>query len=196
MGVWIAIWVGSTMICGRIGAWIAGGAAPRLLAVLLTAGFLKGLPHTTEILWALAAGWLAYAILLGLRSPAPENAEEPQLSRERVTVALHEVANPHVQLVPLAEHLGTTTEEVRTALTEMGVPIAGGVRMKGRGVSPGVRAVDLPPLSPDGSGRPAAVVTSDNNDNNSVTVEKREGMSIIRVPSERRRRRTLLARRR
>lgn len=195
MRVWIAIWTGSTVICGRIGAWIAGGWAPRTLGLLLAAGFLKGVPRTTEIALALAIAWLGYAIVLGLRAPTEdqpaEAVEEPKLSPEKVTAALHQLAAPHVQLVPLAEALDSTTGDLRKALQEMGVPVAGGVRMKGRGVSPGVRADDLPPLSPAATSGPAPVVTCDNNSNNALMVERQAGMSIIRDPADRIRR-TLL----
>lgn len=95
-----------------------------------------------------------------------ESAEDTALSPVQVAAACHRLAAPHVHLVPLAEALGTTTEKTREALTEMGVPIAGGVRMKGRGVSPGVRAADLPPLSPDQPPDQEGPLTSNNNSNN------------------------------
>lgn len=181
MRVWIAIWTGSTIICGRIGAWIAGGPAVRLLALLLAAGFCKGLPWTTHLMFTGAAGWLATAIVLGLR-PAPEKpAEEQQktaLTPATVTAALHQLAAPHVQLAPLAKHLATTTTDLRKTLTEMGVPVAGGVRMKGRGVSTGVKAKHFPPLSPAAAPAPEGVLTSDNNSNNDGEQRPEKGLRV------------------
>ena len=198
MRVWVAIWTGSAAICARIGAWIAGGPVPRLIALGLAAGFAKGLPHTTTLVWLTAAAWLVTAVVLGLRSPAttaPEDdGQEPALTPEKVTAALHELAAPHVHLVPVAEALDSTTQDVRKALDEMGVPVTDGVRMKGRGVSPGVRAQDLPPLPRDHSPAAEGVLTSDNNSNNAPTVERQAGMTIIRDPADRKRRRTLLRR--
>lgn len=43
----------------------------------------------------------------------------------------------------MAQALGTDTAEVREVLTRAGVPISD-VRMKGRGVSTGVKAADMP----------------------------------------------------
>jgi hypothetical protein len=178
--VWVAIWVGSTAICGRIGAWIGKGPLPRLTGLALAAGFAKGLPHTTTLAWLTAAAWLATAIALGLRSPAltapDDDGQEAALTPERVTAALHELAAPHVQLAPLAEALDSTTQDVRTVLEEMGVPVAGGVRMKGRGVSTGVRADDLPPLSPAAAPGTEGALTSDNNSNNGEESGPQKGL--------------------
>ena len=194
MRVWIAIWTGSTVLCGRIGAWIAGGWAPRVLGLLLAAGFLKGVPRTTEIALVLAAGWLVTAIVLGLRAPAVEQpaapVEEPKLTPEKVTAALHQLAAPHVQLAPLAEALGSTTGDTRRVLQGMGVPVAGGVRMKGRGVSTGVKAKHFPPLSPAAAPGPTPVVTSSNNSDEG-TPEKGlrveaigQGGTVVHDPAE------------
>jgi hypothetical protein len=198
MRVWIAIWTGSTVICGRIGAWIAGGPVPRLILLVFVAGFAKGLHRTTELAYTAAGAWIVTAITLGLRPPAaaaaPAAPEKPALTPEAVTAAMHQLAAPHVQLAPLAEHLSTTTAALRTVLGEMGVPIAGGVRMKGHGVSTGVKAEDLPPRSPTAAPGTEGALTSDNNSNNALIVERQAGMSIIRDPADRKRRRTLLRR--
>jgi hypothetical protein len=176
MRVWIAIWTGSALICGRIGAWIAGGPRARLLGLVLAAGFMKGLPGTTHIAYTAAAVWLVTAVVLGLRAPTTQAGEKPAaLAPEKVTAAMHQLAAPHIQLAPLAEHLSTTTSDLRKALEEMGVPIADGVRMKGRGVSTGVRADDLPPLSPAAAPDTKGPLTSNNNSNNGEEAVIRKG---------------------
>lgn len=202
MRVWVAIWTGSTVICGRIGAWIAGGPLARVTGLLLAAGFAKGLPHTTTVAYVAAAAWIVTAVAYGLRTPTQpdceeateETVEQPKLTADTVTAALHAVAAPHAQLEPAADHLGCTTADLRAVLKEMGVPVAGGVRMKGRGVSTGVREQDLPPLPRDHSPATEGALTSDNNSNNAPTVERQAGMTIIRDPADRKRRRTLLRR--
>jgi hypothetical protein len=187
MRIWVAIWVGSTVICRAVGAWIAGGVVLKLIVITVVAGFVKGLPWTTNIVFLLAAGWLVTAIALGLRTPAPEEQEEdadgPTIpTRDQLATALHTVGAPHAHIAAIAEHLGTSNERVREGLDAAGIPVSGGVRMKGRkvAVSPGVKKDDFPPLpSPDESGATGGVLTSDNNSNNSGGEGLREGMSII-----------------
>ncbi|MFE5853557.1 hypothetical protein ACFQ61_10135 [Streptomyces sp. NPDC056500] len=197
MRVWVAIWTGSTLISRRIAAWLAHGILLRLGGILLAAGFIKGLPWTTRIAWATAVIWLVTAITLGLNTSSTDTEEQgegDELAPESLTAALHHLAAPHVHLAALAEHLGTTTDTIRTTLTQMRVPIAGGVRMDGRGVSTGVRAQDLPPLPQPLPPASEGPLTSDNNSNNTLTVEKREGMSIIRRAAESVARHTTLTR--
>lgn len=83
MRVWIAIWVGSVVITREIAAWIAGGVALRLLVVVLAAGFLKGLPVTTVLVWLGAATWLALAIVIGLRAAAAEEAAKEKEAKDK-----------------------------------------------------------------------------------------------------------------
>lgn len=88
---------------------------------------------------------------------------------EQLTFALHAVGAPHAHITALAEHLQAPTDRVREALTGAGIPISGGVRMKGRpvAVSPGVKNSDFPPLpSPAQEGTQEGALTSNNNDNN------------------------------
>jgi hypothetical protein len=178
MRVWIAIFVGSTLISRAACAWIAGGPVPRLLALVLAAGFAKGLPVTSHLLALGAAGWLGTAITLGLRAPDPtaaqappeppqeKPADEPSLpTPEQLAEALHKVADPHAHLAAVATALDTSTDRVREALTAAGIPVSGGVRMGGR-VSTGVKAGHFPPLptpAPDGD---VAVVDAGQSNNN------------------------------
>ncbi|WP_173266555.1 hypothetical protein [Streptomyces pacificus] len=184
MAFWRAVWVGSSLMSGRIGAWLRQGVGVRLLGVGVACGFVKGLPHTTEIAYTTAAGWLVAAVVLGLRAKAPDEppgeaapaaAGESGLAPDVVVRALHQLASPHVHISALAEHLKRPAEEVRTALQEMGVPHGDGVRMKGAGVSTGVRARDIPPLSPDRSPTHEGVLTSNNNSNNGSGEGPRKG---------------------
>ncbi|MFE9645299.1 hypothetical protein ACFYO0_14520 [Streptomyces sp. NPDC006365] len=195
MRIWIAIWAGSTVICRAIAAWIAGGVALKLVIIGVVAGFVKGLPWTTNIVLVLAIGWLGAAIALGLRAPAAEKQQKPEQeapaetalpTREELAAALHAIGSPHAHITALAEHLGTSNERVREGLDGAGIPVSGGVRMKGRkvAVSPGVRADDFPPLpspSPEAAvkGVVAGPLTSNNNSNNSGEEGPREEMSII-----------------
>ncbi|MFF5001726.1 hypothetical protein ACFY3G_02765 [Streptomyces phaeochromogenes] len=195
MRVWVAIWVGSTAITRAIAAWIARGVTLKLIIIIGVAGFVKGLPWTTNIVLALVVGWLLTAIALGLLAPAAEGQPDPSdeaaagppiPTREELTAALHKVAAPHAHITAVAEHLGTSTERVREGLDGAGIPVSGGVRMKGRkaAVSPGVKKDDFPPLSsPDQEttqeGVVAGALTSNNNSNNTDEQGPREGMSII-----------------
>ncbi|MEV8432011.1 hypothetical protein ACWHLZ_28005 [Streptomyces chartreusis] len=206
MRVWIAIWTGSSAISRRIAAWIAGGPLLRLALVALAAGFLRGWPGWDITVPAFAVGWLATAVVLGLRLPDPTAPPEPAteavddaeeqladapagITREQLVRALHEVGAPHAHTTALADHLKASTSAVREALTEARVPLSGGVRMKGRPVpvSPGVKAGDFPPLpSPGEKGAQEGVLTSNNNDSNNgrafetVADEERPHRTLVR----------------
>ncbi|MEU6070548.1 hypothetical protein ABZ864_40445 [Streptomyces sp. NPDC047082] len=105
----------------------------------------------------------------------PEDAdEEPAHLEERPTLptrgelgeALARVGTPHAHIAVLAHDLGTTPEQVRETLDRCGVAVTD-VRMRGRGVSTGIKGGSLPaPQTPSegvvGAGQPA-----NNNDNNS-----------------------------
>lgn len=111
-------------------------------------------------------------------------------------IALARVGTPHAHLAVLAAELGTTPERVREALEKWRVPIEA-VRMQGRGTSTGVKGG--PAVHPALAPRPddAAVVVAgqpaNNNDNNTddgpIVERPVEGMTIIRDPAERARRR-------
>ncbi|MFD9174665.1 hypothetical protein ACFWDT_05980 [Streptomyces diastaticus] len=114
-------------------------------------------------------------------------AEAPLPTREELAVALRAVADPHAHTAAVATHLGVPAERVRAGLKAAGIPTTGACRMGGK-PSTGVKAEHIPPLSPSGEGAPGVVVasplTSNNNSNNAPTVERREGMLIIRDPAE------------
>ncbi|MEV6833507.1 hypothetical protein AB0N17_03080 [Streptomyces sp. NPDC051133] len=146
-------------------------------------------------MWGLVAAfpWIAYVIVgilstlawqkahswIAARRGSDEDSEAapgeatadqgtPSLRRE-IVVALHTVGAPHAHITALAEHLGAPNDRVRQALNEVGIPISGGVRMKGRkvAVSPGVKREDFPPLpSPAVADAQEGVLTSNNNSNN------------------------------
>lgn len=190
----MAIWTGSTAICGHIAAWIAAAPVPRLILIALVLGFVNGLVSAGAIAAVLAAAWLGAAIVLGLRLPPsaavpaaaadsapsadepaatdepPPAAEPAELTRSEVVMALHAVAAPHAHLSAVARHLNTTPEKVRAALKAAGIPAGDQVRMRGRGVSTGVRAAHIPPLPPAADPPPGDVVAagqpSNNNSNN------------------------------
>ncbi|MFC8925525.1 hypothetical protein ACFT43_06545 [Streptomyces albidoflavus] len=125
----------------------------------------------------------------GIAEAGPEvvPAEDPLPTREELTAALHAVADPHAHTAAVATHLGVPAERVRAGLKAAGIPTTGACRMGGK-PSTGVKAEHIPPLPPSGEGSPGAVVasplTSNNNSNNAPTVERREGMLIIRDPAE------------
>lgn len=193
MRVWVAIWVGSSHICAGIAGWLAGGWALRLLALGIAAGFVKGLPWTTNITLLAAASWLVTAVALGLRA-APDDVQEtegdtpvepaetaPPTSAE-LAAAMHEIGAPHAHLSALGTHLDTTPEKVREGCSLAGIPIAGGVRMKGAGVSTGVKASHFPPRVAAPEAPVVGAVTSSNNSNNTDQKEPQEGRSIVPDP--------------
>ncbi|MEI5100318.1 hypothetical protein RB200_19545 [Streptomyces sp. PmtG] len=147
------------------------------------------------LLWALVALWCWAAWRSGRAlaerpaepstGPSGEAVQGPVLDPDTVARALHDLASPGVHIVPLARALGATTQTARTALREMGVPVADGVRMQGRGVSPGVRAADMPPLpAAPAHGAPSVVAAgqaSNNNSNNTPGPTRREGLRVEHI---------------
>ncbi|MFH8744901.1 hypothetical protein ACH4GG_27290 [Streptomyces albidoflavus] len=119
--------------------------------------------------------------------PEVAPAEPPLPTREELATALHAVADPHAHTAAVATHLGVPAERVRAGLKAAGIPTTGACRMGGK-PSTGVKAEHIPPLSPSGEATQGAVVasplTSNNNSNNAPTVERREGMLIIRDPAD------------
>lgn len=194
MRVWIAVWTGSSALAGAMGEWLRQGIALRLLGLLLTAGFVKGLPWTTRITVLAAVGWLMAAIVLGLRLPMP-GAAPAEVPAEPtgdalpdvavLAAALHEVGAPHAHLAVLADHMSLSPAHVREALTAAEIPI-GPCRMKGRGSSTGVKAEDFPPLPSPASDTPEGVVAAgQSNNNNAARVRRWPWGHTVTNPAER-----------
>ncbi|WP_019061745.1 hypothetical protein [Streptomyces prunicolor] len=164
----------SNLIAGGVVVLILTGVAFLVLKVVVTAYpyvayFVAGILCTLG--WQKARSWLEKR-----RKDNEDDEEQPddeaaahELTRARLTRALHAVGAPHAHTSALAEHLNTTADHVRQALDAAGIPRSGGVRMKGRkvAVSPGVKKSDFPPLPPSAQGAPVAgALTSNNNSNN------------------------------
>lgn len=212
MRIWISIWTGSTAICRYIGTWLAGGVALRLGLVLLVVGFIKGLPVTTHIVIAAAAGWLVTAIILGLQEPDPTKPKEPEkapetpgekepadpaaaLTRQQLADLLRGLLQPkgHLHLTAIADALPgprKPTREVRALLERHTIPVRPGVRAPGAGVREGVHRDDIPApapptAEPSSDGVVAPGQSNNNNTEEGLEVHRGEGMTIIRDPADR-----------
>ncbi|GHH30158.1 hypothetical protein [Streptomyces rubradiris] len=112
----------------------------------------------------------------------PASAGPPPVSPVALIAAVRDIGTPHAQLVPLAEHLGTTTEAVRTAAAGMGWPVKD-VRMKGRSSAAGLRGDEVPSLPPvdPSSGVVGAGQPADDNDDDSGEEGPGEGVRVVRT---------------
>ncbi|MFI0236345.1 hypothetical protein [Streptomyces sp. NPDC016845] len=116
-------------------------------------------------------------------APAPAPAERPPVTPTALLEAVRDIGTPHAQLKPLADHLRTTTEAVRTAAAGAGWPVKD-VRMQGRSASAGLRGDEAPPslTTPPppvvGAGQPADDDTDDTTDG-----DPREGFRVVRSDS-------------
>ncbi|WP_318205369.1 hypothetical protein [Streptomyces sp. SCL15-4] len=117
-------------------------------------------------------------------TPAVERAPAgpPPVSPGALIAAVRDIGTPHAQLVPLAEHLGTTTDAVRSAAAGMGWPVKD-VRMKGRSSAAGLRGdeVPSPPLEDPSSGVVGAGQTADDNDDDVCGEGPGEGVRVVRT---------------
>jgi hypothetical protein len=141
---------------------MSGGA--RIIGTLLAAAAAGGLLLAAPALWwPLALGWLVACWYT--TPPAAEDGQPGTDPAEflRLVHRLAEGRKAGVHLAEIAQALTgspTATATVRELCETVGIPISPGVRVKGRGVSTGVKTVDLPPLpgpSPDG---PVGVVVA------------------------------------
>ncbi|MFC9247767.1 hypothetical protein ACFT7S_28275 [Streptomyces sp. NPDC057136] len=171
-----------------------GGVLVRLLALVLAAGFIRGLPHTTDILLALAAAWAATSIIAGFaiamaerddteqgQEPEQPNAADPAdtLTRDDVAPFLHGLLQDTggVQLKTLAKALPArpkqarwATRDVRALLARVGIRVRAGVRAPGESSREGVHRDDVPPLpQPPSETTPVAVVAAGQSNNNNAT---------------------------
>lgn len=157
------------------------------------------------LLWLLAVVWLVAAYRAGRDDWEPTQAaadpdeeaqdnaagapdEEPPVELEKsqlptfqqLCASLAKVGTPHAHIAVLAQDLGATPERVRWALDRCDVTVEP-VRMRGRGVSTGIKSDALPaPVAPSdgvvGAGQPA------NNDNNNTDDdEPEEGVRVRRT---------------
>ncbi len=198
---WVAVWVGSGLISGHIGAWIAGGWAARLLALLLAAGFIKGLPTTTWICCTAAGAWLCTAIILGLRETKPDDEEEDAkgkapaadkkqlatLDRDAVAALLHGLLREEggVHLKSLAGALPggpRPTREARALLARVGIRVRAGVRVPGVGGREGVHRDDIPSPASPVAGAPVVGVVSAGESNNNNNGNKAATFTVIDDP--------------
>lgn len=216
---------GSSALIARITAWVRAGreaetegwdASRGPLVRMIVLGVVsliavRAIATSPGLMWIICPLWLYKAWHAAPTQQEQETPDEtpdeapatPSLpDRDQLAGALREVANPHAQIVPLADYLGLPTGAVREALTAAGIPLTDGVRMKGRSVSSGVRATDIP-HAPIPDPDPAPVVVAgqppNNNANNTNpspaqkwrTVEIVDGSRIHYDPSEAHRRHTL-----
>ncbi|MEU7048052.1 hypothetical protein [Streptomyces eurythermus] len=117
-------------------------------------------------------------------APAVEQAPAgpPPVSPSALVAAVLDIGSPHAQLRPLADHLGTTTDVVRTVAAGMGWQVKD-VRMPGRSASAGLRGDEIPSPPPPalswrvvGAGQPA-----DDNDDDTSGEGPREGIDVRRT---------------
>lgn len=151
-------------------------------------------------LWVLLAAWCIAAWRAG-RTEARDDEQpedEPELpDADEVAHLVRELLGDAkgVLLTGIRDHFeelfpgGWTTKNVRALLADSGIPVRAGVRTPA-GNGPAVHRDDLPPL-PSPATAPVGVVAAgqdaNTNTNNTVTVEEREGMTIIRHPADRHR---------
>lgn len=132
-----------------------------LLSVLVGGGILLAAP---VLWWPLALVWL---IACWCVRPATDAAEDddPEADPEAFLAGLHTLIGDQkgLHLAQIAAGLlgdETATDRVRELCAAASVPINRGVRVKGRGVSTGVRRDALPPLPAPSPGAPVAVVAA------------------------------------
>lgn len=194
MRVWIAVWVGSTTITRWIAGWIAGGVALRLFVIGLAAGFLKGLPVTTQLVWLGAATWLVLAIVVGLRAAAAEEAakekqakgkksgkkakgkkgkqdpgEPPFIALLRAEIGTEKGIHLRDLYPAMRKRLDgladAPDERLRQVLTDHGISTRRSIRARGVAGRTGVPRSALPPLpSADPSPKPLSTPLSKDGD--------------------------------
>lgn len=180
--------VGWGMARGTV-EWFREGSGPvdfliRLVFLLGGLALAWSLVQTTPLLmFPLSIWWLVAAFRKGKpeKKPAvasPQESSEPAAEQDdspKVLEALRTKAEPHVHLAVVANELGTDTAHVREVLTRAGIPISD-VRMKGRGVSTGVKAQDIPSPSPSPAPSEPAVGPGQTNNNDTE-------LTVTRLPS-------------
>lgn len=196
---------GSSAVAARIGRAVASSS----IGVKIGAGLAlwKGGPallavaHQQPLLpTAAAVGWTWAAWRAGAPTqPATEAPEADGEDADELTgadrlpgfiTALHELMDGQtgIHLAQIAAHLfgsEDATAQVRTLAASAGIPITRGVRVKGRGVSTGIKKEDLPPLPSPLSGDPVAVVAAGQASNsNSNTPASNTVARIVTDPDD------------
>ncbi|MEU6449616.1 hypothetical protein [Streptomyces sp. NPDC046979] len=166
-------------------AFLLGG-----LAILW--GFIRTAP---VLMFGLTGWWIVAAFRKGKPEEKaavvpPQEFREPAAPKDdspEVLATLRTVAEPHAHLAVVAQALGTDTAHVREVLSRAGVPISD-VRMKGRGVSTGVKAEDIPSPAPSPSPSPdpsrpvvGAGQTNNNNETELTSTRFPSGVQVISV---------------
>lgn len=173
-GGWFRLWAAGERDGDRIG--------PLLLVAIVTGGLWFVLSRAPILGTPLTLAWLTAAWRAGAPTGVPEDEQGPLVEEQQeeseepappalpdvdeLAAALHEIGAPHAHLAVLADHLGLSPAAVREALTEAGIPVSGGCRMKGRGVSTGVKESDFPPLPSPTEAPSGDVVAAGQGDNN------------------------------
>ncbi|KMS69802.1 hypothetical protein ACH49_26050 [Streptomyces leeuwenhoekii] len=195
----LAVLLGVAVILRKVVVAVAGG---------LYAAVADG--RAPWLMWGAAGAWLGAAYRCGQDGWAPRPATaEPQPAPEQdddqgqaelaaapapapaspsvpspvaLIAAVRDIGTPHAQLVPLAQHLGTTTETVRAAAAALGWPVKD-VRMKGRSSAAGLRwdEVPSPPEESPSPGVVGAGQPADDNDDDTAAQGPREGIDVRRT---------------
>jgi len=191
----------------RAGLLLAVAAVLRKIATAIGVGIYHRVADggAPVLCWGAAAWWTVSAYRAGAdgwtpkrpAAPEPEPAAEnqagqqeqpapqqpptgpPSVSAVALVAAVRDIGTPNAQLVPLAEHLGTTTDAVRATAAELGWPVKD-VRMAGRSSTAGLRwdEVPLTPPADPRSGVVGAGQPADDNDDDTEKGPFREGLRV------------------
>lgn len=194
---------GSGRVVGRISRAVAGAnIGVKIVGGLVLwkggAALLDTVHQQPLILPAATVGWTWAAWRAGApeKPTAPKSAEDGTQEADGADrlpcfiTALHELMDGQtgIHLAQIAAHLfgsEDATAQVRTLAASASIPINRGVRVKGRGVSTGIKKEDLPPLPEPLSGAPVAVVAAGQTSNsNSNTPASNTVARIIADPDD------------
>ncbi|WP_405019571.1 hypothetical protein OHV05_24545 [Kitasatospora sp. NBC_00070] len=180
------------MLLHRVTAWWAADGVKsgiaRIIGTLLAAAFGAGmLLAAPGLWWPLAAVWLIASWFATPAAVAEDEAEEEENDPGAFLASLHHLIGDQkgVHLAQIAaELLGdeTATDRVREQCSAASVTISRGVRVKGRGVSTGVRRDSLPPLPAISPTAPVAVVTAGQNEQQQQQHPGQEGFVVLPDP--------------
>lgn len=171
---------GGGALLTRITTWwtadgVRSGIARIIGTLLATATGTGVLLAAPGLWWPLAAGWL---IASWYAKPAAAAEQAEQDDPGEFLRLLHQLLADRTgaHLAEVAEHLTgdpAATAIVRELCEAADVPITRGVRVRGRGVSTGIRTQDLPPLpDPDPTAPVGVVAPGQSSNSNSNTVAR------------------------